>query len=176
MHNLYAKIAKILEICKQFSENLVNESGMFLCIVFFSSKTILQRLSKCMRSEYCVRRIRHWAAMWLSVTYMTCGTSLFMITNTITQRVEPTPLHLNLLQVIRHYDSSFEVLCGFTCVVLLAGGYGLFFRVIEDEVLYVEFCCELSCVKSRTVVFLVWLEGVAVGVEAESLAHHPVGM
>ena len=27
MHNLYAKFAKILEICKQFSENLVNESG-----------------------------------------------------------------------------------------------------------------------------------------------------
>lgn len=27
--------------------------------LLFSSKTILQRLSKCMRSEYCVRRIRH---------------------------------------------------------------------------------------------------------------------
>ena len=26
MHNLYAKFVKILEICKQFSENLVNES------------------------------------------------------------------------------------------------------------------------------------------------------
>lgn len=86
------------------------------------------------------------------------------------------PLHLNLLQVIRHYDSSLEVLCGFPCVVLLAGGYCLLFRVIEDEVLYVEFCCELSCVKSRAVVFLVRLEGVAVSVEAESLTHHPVGM
>ena len=27
MYNLYTKFAKILEICKQFSENLVNESG-----------------------------------------------------------------------------------------------------------------------------------------------------
>ena len=27
MNNLYAKFVKILEICKQFSENLVNESG-----------------------------------------------------------------------------------------------------------------------------------------------------
>lgn len=28
MHNLYTKIVKILEICKQFSENLVSESGI----------------------------------------------------------------------------------------------------------------------------------------------------
>ena len=27
MNNLYAKFVKILEMCKQFSENLVNESG-----------------------------------------------------------------------------------------------------------------------------------------------------
>ena len=27
MYNLYTKVVKILEICKQFSENLVNESG-----------------------------------------------------------------------------------------------------------------------------------------------------
>ena len=27
MHNLYTKFVKILEICKHFSENLVNESG-----------------------------------------------------------------------------------------------------------------------------------------------------
>ena len=27
MHNLYTKFVKILEICKQFSENFVNESG-----------------------------------------------------------------------------------------------------------------------------------------------------
>ena len=27
MHDLYTKFVKILEICKQFSENLVNESG-----------------------------------------------------------------------------------------------------------------------------------------------------
>lgn len=27
MHNLYTKFVKILEICKQFSENLVNERG-----------------------------------------------------------------------------------------------------------------------------------------------------
>ena len=27
MYNLYTKFIKILEICKQFSENLVNESG-----------------------------------------------------------------------------------------------------------------------------------------------------
>ena len=27
MNNLYTKFVKILEICKQFSENLVNESG-----------------------------------------------------------------------------------------------------------------------------------------------------
>ena len=27
MHNLYTKFVKTLEICKQFSENLVNESG-----------------------------------------------------------------------------------------------------------------------------------------------------
>ncbi|ERT61465.1 hypothetical protein HMPREF1254_2147 [Prevotella sp. BV3P1] len=30
MHNLYTKIVKILEICKQFSENLVNELGNVL--------------------------------------------------------------------------------------------------------------------------------------------------
>ena len=29
MYNLYTKIVKILEICKQFSENLVRESGNF---------------------------------------------------------------------------------------------------------------------------------------------------
>ena len=27
MYNLYTRFVKILEICKQFSENLVNESG-----------------------------------------------------------------------------------------------------------------------------------------------------
>ena len=27
MYNLYTKFVKILEICKQFSENIVNESG-----------------------------------------------------------------------------------------------------------------------------------------------------
>lgn len=27
MHNLYTKFVKILEICKQFSENLVNAQG-----------------------------------------------------------------------------------------------------------------------------------------------------
>ena len=30
MHNLYPKIVKLLEICKQFSENLVNEFGNVL--------------------------------------------------------------------------------------------------------------------------------------------------
>ena len=30
MHNLYTKIVKLLEICKQFSENLVNEFGNVL--------------------------------------------------------------------------------------------------------------------------------------------------
>ena len=30
MHNLYTKIVKILEICKQFSENFINESGNVL--------------------------------------------------------------------------------------------------------------------------------------------------
>ena len=30
MHNLYTKFVKILEICKQFSENLVNELGNVL--------------------------------------------------------------------------------------------------------------------------------------------------
>lgn len=29
MYNLYAKFVKILEICKQFSENLVNDSRLF---------------------------------------------------------------------------------------------------------------------------------------------------
>ena len=31
MHNLYTKSVKTLEICKQFSENLVNESGNVPC-------------------------------------------------------------------------------------------------------------------------------------------------
>ena len=31
MYNLYAKFIKILEICKQFSENLVNEFGNVPC-------------------------------------------------------------------------------------------------------------------------------------------------
>ena len=30
MHNVYTKFVKILEICKQFSENLVNELGNVL--------------------------------------------------------------------------------------------------------------------------------------------------
>ncbi len=30
MYNLYTKIVKILEVCKQFSENLVNEFGNVL--------------------------------------------------------------------------------------------------------------------------------------------------
>ena len=30
MHNLYTKFVKILEVCKQFSENLVNEFGNVL--------------------------------------------------------------------------------------------------------------------------------------------------
>ena len=31
MYNLYTKFVKILEICKQFSENLVNESWNVMC-------------------------------------------------------------------------------------------------------------------------------------------------
>ena len=31
MYNLYTKFVKILEICKQFSENLVRESGNVTC-------------------------------------------------------------------------------------------------------------------------------------------------
>ena len=31
MDNLYTKFVKMLEICKQFSENLVNESGNVTC-------------------------------------------------------------------------------------------------------------------------------------------------
>ena len=31
MYNLYAKFAKILEICKFFSQNLVNEQGNVRC-------------------------------------------------------------------------------------------------------------------------------------------------
>ena len=30
MHNLYTKFVKILEVCNQFSENLVNEFGNVL--------------------------------------------------------------------------------------------------------------------------------------------------
>ncbi|ERT61463.1 hypothetical protein HMPREF1254_2153 [Prevotella sp. BV3P1] len=30
MHNLYTKFVKILEVCKQFSENFINESGNVL--------------------------------------------------------------------------------------------------------------------------------------------------
>ena len=41
MYNLYTKFVKILEICKQFSENLVNESSMnrvmFHVVVLFPS-------------------------------------------------------------------------------------------------------------------------------------------
>ena len=37
MYNLYTKFVKILEICKQFSENLVNESVMFHVVVLFPS-------------------------------------------------------------------------------------------------------------------------------------------
>ena len=49
MYNLYTKFVKILEICKQFSENLVNESGyrellhavvLFLSFRFGSAGTI----------------------------------------------------------------------------------------------------------------------------------------
>ena len=35
MHNLYTKFIKILEICKQFSEKLANESGMFHTAALF---------------------------------------------------------------------------------------------------------------------------------------------
>ncbi len=31
MHNLYTKIVKILEICKQYSHNIVNEFGNIPC-------------------------------------------------------------------------------------------------------------------------------------------------
>ena len=37
MYNLYTKFVKILEICKQFSENLVNESGNVHVVVLFPS-------------------------------------------------------------------------------------------------------------------------------------------
>lgn len=35
MHNLYTKFAKILEICKQLSDKLVNEKETFLVVVQF---------------------------------------------------------------------------------------------------------------------------------------------
>ena len=45
MHNLYANFVKILEICKNFSINLVNELGIFLAQesshVFQTSKLLL---------------------------------------------------------------------------------------------------------------------------------------
>ena len=34
VYNLYTKIVKILEICKQYSENLVNESGIGQCSTY----------------------------------------------------------------------------------------------------------------------------------------------
>ena len=37
MYNLYTKFVKILEICKQFSENLVNDLVMFHVVVLFPS-------------------------------------------------------------------------------------------------------------------------------------------
>ena len=40
MYNLYAKFVKILEICKQLSENLVNDSGNLQYINFINDKPI----------------------------------------------------------------------------------------------------------------------------------------
>lgn len=37
MYNLYTKFVKILEICKQFSENLVMNRVMFHAVVLFLS-------------------------------------------------------------------------------------------------------------------------------------------
>ena len=40
MYNLYAKFDKILEICKQLTENLVNDSGNLQYINFINDKPI----------------------------------------------------------------------------------------------------------------------------------------
>ena len=42
MYNLYTKFVKILEICKQFYENLVNESGNVPCRDFVSKYPFYQ--------------------------------------------------------------------------------------------------------------------------------------
>ncbi|EIM32060.1 hypothetical protein PrebiDRAFT_0276 [Prevotella bivia DSM 20514] len=44
MYNLYTKFVKILEICKQFSENLVNESGNVPRVESTSKCKIIKRI------------------------------------------------------------------------------------------------------------------------------------
>ena len=54
MYNLYTKLVKILEICKQFSENLVNESGNVPTFLISyqgdSSMTAGRKLQACVRN------------------------------------------------------------------------------------------------------------------------------
>ena len=42
MYNLYTKFVKILEICKQFSENLANESGSVPCRGTVQPKSVIR--------------------------------------------------------------------------------------------------------------------------------------
>ena len=46
--------------------------------------------------------------------------------------------------------------------------------MIKNEILHPQFLRQLSGIKRRTVAFLVRLECIPVGIEAERLAHHPV--
>ena len=48
--------------------------------------------------------------------------------------------------------------------------------MIQYEVLHAKLTGELAGIEGRAVVLLVGFELVAVGIQAESLAHHPVGM
>ena len=81
-----------------------------------------------------------------------------------------------LLQIVRYNNLSLEVLGSLLGVALSACRECLLLGMIQYEILYVEFGCKSACIKSCAVTFLVRLECVALGIQAERLAHHPVGM
>ena len=70
MYNLYTKFVKILEICKQFSENLFNERAV--------GATIKKRLWKSCRSQNLVMEF------WMSVERFT-SKKLFGILRSLNQ-------------------------------------------------------------------------------------------
>ena len=83
-------------------------------------------------------------------------------------------LQLYHLQIIRNEDSTLEVLGSFTSIIFFTISECFLLRMIQDKILHAQFLRQFSGIKRRTVAFLIRLERIAVGIETERLAHHPV--